>query len=317
MLVVLFYYTLVIMLANAIAASVSLSAYFVSRRKTFLYAAIALVFYFFDVSLVFLDDFVTPSAVTDAATFYDVGNPLVSVVTGGGTFLFLWMCLCHFMDRASRAREIVPIVIWAVVSIAILELVPDPQWREFSFYSMREVLLAYFFISMIGWDRNSKNQRHFSRWQRHILYLTIACAVGIVLENVYVQLIFQPSTMPSDMWFFAERSIMENLMFICIDVAFIRAGAETLQLRYENPPKREDAKMAESIDRLLPVYSKHHGLSNREAEVLTLIVMGKDNQNIASEMNLALSTVKVHVHNILKKTGQPDRQSLTKDFWSN
>ena len=37
--------------------------------------------------------------------------------------------------------------------------------------------------------------------------------------------------------------------------------------------------------------------------------------NIASSMHLALSTVKVHVHNILQKTGQPNRQALAQDFW--
>ena len=32
-------------------------------------------------------------------------------------------------------------------------------------------------------------------------------------------------------------------------------------------------------------------------------------------MHLALSTVKVHVHNILQKSGQANRQELIRDFW--
>ena len=32
-------------------------------------------------------------------------------------------------------------------------------------------------------------------------------------------------------------------------------------------------------------------------------------------MHLALSTVKVHVHNILKKTGDASRQELIQGFW--
>lgn len=46
-----------------------------------------------------------------------------------------------------------------------------------------------------------------------------------------------------------------------------------------------------------------------------MILIGKDNQNIASDMQLALGTVKAHVHNILKKTGQATRQELVQDFW--
>ena len=41
------------------------------------------------------------------------------------------------------------------------------------------------------------------------------------------------------------------------------------------------------------------------------VLQGKDNQNIASSLQLALSTVKAHVHNILKKTDTTTRQELT------
>ena len=62
-------------------------------------------------------------------------------------------------------------------------------------------------------------------------------------------------------------------------------------------------------------YGKQHQLSEREREVLYLVLQGNDNQNIASSLQLSPSTVKVHVHNILQKTGQPNRQALTQDFW--
>ena len=63
------------------------------------------------------------------------------------------------------------------------------------------------------------------------------------------------------------------------------------------------------------MFATRHKLSQREREVLYLILLGKDNQNIASEMSLALSTVKVHVRNILKKTGDASRQELIRNFW--
>ena len=44
----------------------------------------------------------------------------------------------------------------------------------------------------------------------------------------------------------------------------------------------------ESIDRVLPRYVEMHELSKRESEVLRLIVLGKDNQNIASELTWRL-----------------------------
>lgn len=56
-------------------------------------------------------------------------------------------------------------------------------------------------------------------------------------------------------------------------------------------------------------------MSKREEEVLRLALMGKDNQNIASTLSLTAGTVKVHMHNILKKTGHGNRTELAEDFW--
>lgn len=65
----------------------------------------------------------------------------------------------------------------------------------------------------------------------------------------------------------------------------------------------------------LLVYAKRHQLTAREQEVLDYILRDQDNQNIASSMSLSPSTVKVHVHNILQKTGHANRQELVQDFW--
>ena len=77
----------------------------------------------------------------------------------------------------------------------------------------------------------------------------------------------------------------------------------------------EGGRQEELIDDNLLLYGKRYRLSERECEVLRYVLVGKDNQNIASAMHLALSTVKVHVHNILQKTGHANRQELVQDFW--
>ena len=45
------------------------------------------------------------------------------------------------------------------------------------------------------------------------------------------------------------------------------------------------------------------------------VLLGKDNQNIATSMHLAPSTVKVHMHHILQKAERANRKELIQDFW--
>jgi DNA-binding NarL/FixJ family response regulator len=52
------------------------------------------------------------------------------------------------------------------------------------------------------------------------------------------------------------------------------------------------------------------GLTPREAQVCALIAEGRSNKQIASRLFLSLATVKDHVHNILQKTGLPNRAAL-------
>lgn len=55
----LFHFTLIVLLASILASATCLSAYLVSRKRMMLLAFVAFLFYFFDVAWVFQDDFVT------------------------------------------------------------------------------------------------------------------------------------------------------------------------------------------------------------------------------------------------------------------
>jgi len=52
-------------------------------------------------------------------------------------------------------------------------------------------------------------------------------------------------------------------------------------------------------------------LSARELEVLHLVAVGKQNQDIANELHMALNTVKKHVTHIFEKLGATNRTEAT------
>jgi DNA-binding NarL/FixJ family response regulator len=62
-----------------------------------------------------------------------------------------------------------------------------------------------------------------------------------------------------------------------------------------------------SVTAILEASSLPAGLSTREMDVLSLIVKGHGNKQIAHELNIAEHTVKNHVKSILNKLGVDDR----------
>jgi DNA-binding NarL/FixJ family response regulator len=56
-------------------------------------------------------------------------------------------------------------------------------------------------------------------------------------------------------------------------------------------------------------------LTCREAEVLSLLVVGSSTKQIAAQLRCAESTVEVHVCNIMRKVGVQSRTTLVAQFW--
>ena len=271
---VLFYYTLFVMLASILASATCLSAYLVSHRREMMFAVFGFLFYFFDVAWVLQDDFALLGDLQVVGVFAIVRS-LVSVVTGGGCLMAFWLLLCDYLGGTNRALRVVPGVVYVLGSIAALTLLPDGNVQRFVFYTTRAMLLFWMLLYVGFRYFSSKDEVERNRLRRHRWLYVLVWVVGLlmVLEDASFFLVCEPNSIV--MWprTFVPARISENLM----------------------------------------VYGKRHQLSEREQEVLHLVLLGNDNQNIASTMHLALSTVKVHVHNILQKTGQPNRQALTQD----
>jgi ATP/maltotriose-dependent transcriptional regulator MalT len=68
-----------------------------------------------------------------------------------------------------------------------------------------------------------------------------------------------------------------------------------------------DLRQLNGLTRAVP----SHGLTPRELEVLSLLAAGRTNQDIATELFLAVKTIDRHVSNILTKLGVSSRTAAT------
>lgn len=325
MTILLFYYTLLILLVSITAAAFCLSGYLVSHRCALAIACAGFLSYFFDVALVFQDDFLLRgAAATDAAmmqgspeSVYFVGSQLPSVVTGAGILMALWLCICDFFEVRSKAFKAAPGIVFVVGSLAVYFLIDNDSLGLFLFYGMRSVVIIWMLLYVAARYISSPDGIVRERMWRYRLFYggLLFFAVAVVVENAVFMFFIDPELVSSgSVPFFPERNFAENaLMLWC--AGFICAGCWRLfSLHFKTPPADDCDKTAAFIDNGLASYKDRYGLSARETEVLREVLLGRDNQNIASDMNLALSTVKVHVHNILHKTGQSNRQDLMRDF---
>lgn len=312
---VLFHYTLFVLLASILASATCLSAYLVSRKRLMLYAFFGFLFYFFDVAWVFQDDFFTGSTV-GLGSAYALIMSLALVLTGGGFLTSFWLLVCDYLGESRKALKVAPLVVFVVGSVAVLLIMPEGDARSFWFYFMRELYLFWMLVFAGGWYLLTKNDDERSRLRRHRWLYVFLWVLGIlvVLEDAFVFLVPEPILFGARMYA-PERNFSENVLMLCCAFFACRDATRALSMRFERPPMRGGGRQEELIDENLLVYGRRHQLSDRECEVLRYVLLGNDNQNIASSMHLALSTVKVHVHNILQKTEQPDRQALTRDFW--
>lgn len=58
------------------------------------------------------------------------------------------------------------------------------------------------------------------------------------------------------------------------------------------------------------------GLTPRQTEVLELVVAGKSNKEIASQLGTAINTAELHVTNLLRRSGTQSRAELISNYWS-
>ncbi len=318
--VVFYVYTILIMLVCIAAGTIATSSYLITRNRTHLYIVLFFMFYFFDVALILQAEILTHGETIPLDVFYNIDDPFLKTLFAVGVLESLWLSVCDYLGKKSLALKITPAAIFIVASFFIVMLMEEGPVKQWCFYSLREAFLIWCLAYSYFQYRKTKSLAIRARLyrQRPLFAATIALVACIIFENAFLILIWKPSAelalslLPL---YLSERNFSENALVLVFAFFTLRTGIETLRLRAKEPPTSGAPTFEQHIDDLLPAYCELHNLTAREREILRLTLSGKDYQNVASTLQLAIGTVKSHTHNILKKTGQPNRQELMQDFW--
>lgn len=313
----LFYYSIVMQVCAILTAASCFASYLVSRNKVQLYSFIGFLMYYIDCMLVFRDDYVMASKTLASNESFYIGDPISSIVFGCAFLTAFWLVVCEYVEEDSRALRMAPGTVFVGASVAVTVLMPQSYLHMFVFYSLREAYMAW--ILLFGAYRYVVAEHHrqrmrLTRFKRFYVVLWLM-VLAVVAENVVFLLIVNPSITDSPLPFFPERNFAENALALACEFVAVRSSMKYLSVRHIDPPKQGGQQVEAFIEQNLVAYATSRKLSPRETEILRLILLGKDNQNIATELSLAPGTVKVHVHHILQKTQMTNRQELMQDYW--
>jgi DNA-binding CsgD family transcriptional regulator len=234
----------------------------------------------------------------------------------------LWLAAVDYTNRDSFLLKWMPGTLFVVASALVVYVMPVSEFRQWLFYTLRQVFIVWVLLYVAYVYFTAKTDVLKARLLRLKVPLIALCAlcVLITMEDVITILVIDSTTFAQNALlplYVSERNFSENILLICTAGLTLYASAETLRLRYKEPPTSETLESTNyQMADLIPSFCEKHGLTPREQVILEEVLQEKDNQNIATSQQLALGTVKAHVHNILKKTGTSSRLELIQLFWS-
>ncbi|MDY2777553.1 MAG: helix-turn-helix transcriptional regulator [Collinsella sp.] len=317
---VFFFYTMFILVVCIVAAVISISAFASSRRRFFFFSCALFVCYALEMCEIFFFEFISQNVPFPAEQYYAVNTPLLRTLIATVTLAFTWFIAMDIADVHSRRLALTPVGIFVAANAVVLLLFPEGAVQQFIYYSLRQAFLSFMLIYLFyAYRRQPDNSTLKLRLQKYRpLYFMAWVLVGaIFIEDIIVILVIPPTLTAS--WlplYLSERNFSENVLMCASAVVVIAYAYHVLSIHMKEAPIVEEVPdLDRHIDEMIPFYRDAHKLSKRETEVLRLVLLGHNNQEIANELFLAVGTVKTHVHNILKKTGQPSREALVLHFW--
>lgn len=316
---VFFFYTLTILIVCIVSVVLSAAAYASSRRRIFIYSGIAFTCYALELIEIFFFEYISQNMPFPATEYYAINSPVIRTLIATVLQGSIWAIALTYLDKHSKPLLLLPILAFCLANLLTLTLMPEGPWQQWTYYTLRQGF-SYFVYGYGLWSYlRSTDEQYRTRLHKikNIFIAAVVLSTCVLLEDTYIILIAPMSTHPD--WlplYLSERNFSENVLVCFFTVILVRQAYRVLSIRIKEAPAQEDVHdLDEHIDEIMPLFRQTNKLSERECEVLHLVVAGKSNQEIANELFLAVGTVKTHVHNIMKKTGQTSRETLVLHFW--
>ena len=133
-----FCYTMLFILMCLFSASMSLSAYFVSHRTTYLGIMAFFIAFCLETSLIFLDEYsyLKPDTLAEIVTFPFL-HPWIKLAFSTLFIMSVWWVVLEYVERRTWLRIAVPCGACVLVQAAVVVAVPDSRLSQWIFYGVQ------------------------------------------------------------------------------------------------------------------------------------------------------------------------------------
>lgn len=209
--------------------------------------------------------------------------------------------------------------------LILVPFMSDSALKVWLYYLPSQVLTIYLGGLLLKHVRQLDETRQFYRYIRLLGWLTISFGLLIFLEDSFV--IYVRDSYHRNVLQIQNRNISEDVFHIVLCMISIRYVctqllADKFTYHAPSPPNNSQCERVETTaNQQMPNqeddfsrFVSKYGITQREAEILKLLIAHKHNQEIATQLYLSIGTVKTHTHNIFIKL-QVDRRTEVCKIW--
>ena len=315
-------YNVVYVLIFTVALSVCFMTYGVTRENVFQYFGQLMLAYIFDSVFV---------AISSAVTSQHLDSPMYFVVMAMFTGVELYLigrAVGALFDGAGQRFTL-------AISIAAVLCILWGAWIAGDFgylldmttFNFACLILAGGYLRCLRQSRESLSYGMAVKFRGLIGSMAAFSALAIV-ENVVYVLWAYPVVDRIFPLYKNHISLFSDFFCLVLSVWLIvfcrkdenaytaRKMEETLQQRMNEFEAMEQEKQKKVSTQQITEFCRYYNLTERETEILRLVLAGKTNQEISQLLFITVGTVKAHIHSIFSKLEVSRRSQLMTRFVS-
>lgn len=271
---------------------------------------VTLIAYFVDNNIVFCTEIIPRFAEVYDTNF--ISNPSVKTVY----FLILVGSLLYAFQQLMPAFSMKSLLIMLVCYAAALictPLIPENDRMVFFYYLPTQLLLLIIALTgliMLRRDRPRSGPGDLPL--KKIFTFLGVMSVVIFLEDTLVIFLVDHYTGPVPK--INNRNFSENILFLGLSLYIIKYTKQIILLRRSEAALCTSEPVQDTDYSPLSAFSQYYSLTERERDILPLLLGGSSQQEISEKLIISLGTVKTHIHNIYRKADVSNRTRLQERY---